>query len=246
MKKLLLTSLAVPAMMLGLSANASAQEVDFSASVDVVSEYVFRGVTLAGVAVQPGVEAAYGNFTAGAWLSAPLEDGSNWDTELDLYAGYSFTLSEDTSFDVGATLYHYPEGDGGLLDIGVDTGDASTLEFYGSLGFGGVMFEPSLTAYYDISFEALTLEASAGHSIPLSETTSIDLGLTLGVVSVDGPGDYEYGSLSAAYTLAMSDSSSFYFGANLGVSSDKTFTRLSDYTGKAQSAWAGAGFSTSF
>lgn len=245
MKKLLLTSLAVPAMMLGLSANASAQEVSYSASVDVVSEYVFRGVTLAGPAIQPGVEASFGNFTAGAWLSAPVDDGAVWDTELDLYAGYSFTVSDDVSFDVGATLYHYPEASGGLLDIGIGAGDASTLEFYGSVGFGG-MFEPSLTAYYDISFEALTLEGSAGYSFPVSDSTSIDLGLTVGSVSVDGPGDYQYGSLSAAYTYALSDAASVYFGANAGVSSDKTFTRLSDYTGKAQSAWVGAGFSTGF
>ncbi|PHR91216.1 MAG: hypothetical protein COA69_11915 [Robiginitomaculum sp.] len=244
MKKLLLTSLAVPAMMLGLSTAASAQEVEVSASVDYVSEYVFRGVTLAGDAIQPGLEASFGNFTFGGWLSVPIENGSNFDTELDLYIGYSFDLFENVSTDVGLTVYHYPES-GGLFDFGTGGGAASTMEIYGALGFSGPL-EPSLTAYYDLTLEAFTLEGSVGYSVPLAEKTSFDIGATVGAVSVKGAGDYQYGSLSGAVSYAVSEATSVYVGANFGFSSEDTFLKLSSFTPKGSSAWFGAGISTGF
>lgn len=244
--KLALLPFAVPLMLLGASTYAFAGEnVEVSISVDYTSEYVFRGVTLAGDAIQPGIEATFGNFTTGAWFSTPIDDPTNaYADELDLYAGYSFDLSDAVSADVGATLYHYPQS-GGLFDIGTGVGDASTLEIYGSLGFSGPL-EPSVTTYYDLTLKALTIEGSAGYSFPLAEKTSLDLGASAGLVSVQGPGDYQYGSASASVAYAVSDAASAYIGANAGVSSENTFQRLSNFTPKSSSLWFGVGVSTGF
>lgn len=244
--KLALLPFAVPIIILGASTNALAgDDVSVSVSLDYALEYVFRGVTLASDVIQPGAEIAFGNFTAGAWLSLPVDDSADaFADELDLYASYSFSLSESVSADVGATLYHYPQS-GGLFDIGTDAGDASTLELFGSLGFGGTL-EPSLSAFYDLTLEAFTVEAGVSHSIPVGEALSFDMGAAVGAVSVSGSGDYQYGSASGALTYALSDAASAYIGVNAGFSSDDTFLKLSNLTPRGSSAWFGAGISTGF
>lgn len=245
MKKTILSALALPALLAAMPISANAQEVSVSVTTDFVSEYVFRGVTLAASAIQPGVEASFGNFTVGGWASLAIgEDSYLYDDELDLYAGYSFDVSETISADVGATVYHYPQY-GGIFDIGTDAGDASTLELYAGLSFDAPL-APGITAYYDTTLETFTIEGGISHSFPISDKTSFDLSGSAGSVSVDGAGDYQYGSASAALSYALSDNTSAYLSGNLGLSSEDTFSDLSDYTPKDSSAWVGFGIASGF
>lgn len=249
MKKLIFKIALIPftvPLMLGASTYAFAgEDVEVSISLDYVSEYVFRGTTLAGDALQPSLELSFGNFTTGAWFSAPIDDATNaFADELDLYASYSVEISDEVSADFGVTLYHYPQS-GGLFDIGTGVGDASTVEVYGSVGLSGPL-EPSATIYYDLTLKALTIEGSAGYSIPMADKTSFDLGVTIGLVSLDGPGDYQYGSVSTAVSYAMTEAASVYIGANAGLSSQNTFLNTSNFAAKDSSLWFGAGFSTGF
>lgn len=134
---------------------AQAQDISVSTSVDLVSEYVFRGTSLAEAAVQPGVEVAVGDFTAGAWFSTGFGETSiAAGDEVDLYASYSLALIDGVSTDIGITYYHYPQG-GGLFET--DNGNAGSYEIFGSLGFDTVL-APSVTAYYDFTLENFTLE----------------------------------------------------------------------------------------
>ena len=88
---------------------AQAQDVSVSTSIDYVTEYVFRGISLESEAIQPGVEVSLGDFSAGVWASTGLGSDSQADTdEVDFYAGYSFGLTELVSASVGGTWYHYP------------------------------------------------------------------------------------------------------------------------------------------
>ena len=67
---------------LGLAcASANAQEIKTSINVGAESEYVFRGVELAGDSVQASVDVSYGDVYAGAWTNQPFESGS--DSEID-------------------------------------------------------------------------------------------------------------------------------------------------------------------
>ncbi|HHL43352.1 MAG TPA: hypothetical protein ENJ42_07040 [Hellea balneolensis] len=251
--KIALLPVALPLLVIGSSTYAFAEDISVSVSVDAVSEYVFRGVTLAGTAVQPGVEFSTGGFTLGAWTSLAIGDESiAFGDELDLYAGYSFDLSDTISADIGATLYHYPQL-GGLFDLGTDTGDASTFEIYAGLGFDAPL-APSVTAYYDLNLKALTLEAGGEYSFPLAEKTSFDVGATAGAVLVDGGTDYQYGQLSGAFSYGFTDTTSAYIGINLGLSSEDTFTDtkfdiLDPSTIDApdnSSVWFGIGISSGF
>jgi len=250
--KLALLPLALPLMVIGSSTYALAgEDVSVSVSTDYVTEYVFRGVSLAGEAFQPGAEISVGNFTAGVWASVAVgEESVFFSDEIDIYAGYSFPLSDTISADVGVTLYHYPQL-GGVFDIGAN--DAGTVEVYGGVGFD-VPFAPSVTAYYDFSLKAFTLEGSAEYSAPIGEKTSFDVGATAGLVTVSGGGDYQYGSLSGAFSYGFNDSTSVYVGVNGGLSSQNTFadtnfdiTNLASISApKKSSVWFGAGISSGF
>jgi len=205
MKKLLLGTATLLAATTAPMA-AQAQDVSVSTSIDYVTEYVFRGVTLESEAIQPGVEVGLGDFSAGVWISTGLGSDSLADTdEVDFYAGYSFGLSELVSASVGGTWYHYPDGQ--------DTFEANLGVSFDTL------LSPSATAYYDFTLEAFTFEGGVGHSLPVSEKTSLDLGLTAGLVTAENDVSWEYATASAALGYGFTDDVSAYVGANYTLSS---------------------------
>lgn len=217
MKKLLVGSVLLVSTS-AMAVSASAGDVSVTATVDYTTDYVFRGVSLADSAIQPGVEVAFGDAYVGAWFSTGIGDTSIFAAdELDLYAGYGFALSDTLGLDVGVTYYHYPQG-GGLLET--DGGAAGTYEVYAGLSLDTVA-SPSVYAYYDLTLEALTLEGALGHSLPLSDDLSLDLGASAGLVDGDGV-SWEYGSASAALSYAFTDDVSAYVSGNLAVSSEDT------------------------
>ena len=236
---------------MAIAAPATAQDaVEWSATVDVVTEYNFRGFGLGAESIQTGIEGSFGGFTFGAWGNAGFGEESVFNAdELDLYAGYGFDINETISADFGATLYHYPQL-GELFDVGTDDGDASTLELYGGLGFA-VPLEPSVYVYYDTTLETFTLEGSAGYSWETGPSTSFDLSGTIGTIEPDEGDGYSYGILGASYNYAFSDSTSVYASLNGSVSSEDTFINFSDAldgvtTVDSSTVWVGVGLSTGF
>jgi len=175
MKKLLLGTASLMAAVTA-AMPAQAGDVSVSTSIDYVSEYVFRGVSFARGAVQPGISISKDNFTVGVWTSAAIGEASVVaGDEIDVYASYGFNVSDTISASVGATIYHFPDVPGSLFDFG----GASTLEFNGGLSFNTPL-SPSVTAYYDVDLEAFTLEGGVSHSVPVAEKTNLNLGLTAG------------------------------------------------------------------
>lgn len=214
MKKLLIGSL----LLLGstVASTATAGDVGVTATIDYTTDYVFRGVSLAESAIQPGVEVSFGDAYVGAWVSTGIGDTSIFSgDELDLYAGYGLSLSDDLSADVGVTYYHYPQG-GGLFETA--DGAAGTYEVFAGLAYDTVL-SPSLYAYYDLTLEAFTVEGGLGHSVELGGKSSLDLGVSAGLVDGDGF-SYEYGQLSAALGYAFTDDVSAYVGANFALNSE--------------------------
>lgn len=246
--KLLKSSAALAALtaFAAMPTTASAQDISVSTGVDLVSEYVFRGVSFADTAVQPYVEATVGSLTFGAWASTGFGDTSPVaGDEIDLYASYNFALSDTVSLDAGITYYHFPQG-GSLFET--NGGGAGSYE--ASLGASfDVIAAPSITAYYDFTLEAFTVEGGISHSIafPANDKTSLDLGLTAGLVDGDGF-SYEYGSASASLGYALSDNTSTYIGANYVINSDDAlgFSRIIDGNPTDNLFWVGAGISAGF
>lgn len=148
------------AVLVAGTAFAEAPKGTASASVSVMSNYVWRGQKLSdGMVVQPSVGMTYGSFGANLW--------SNWDKKSGEANETDLTLNYATSIDkVGVEagyIYYALEG---LSD---------TAEVYVKLGYDTVL-KPALTVYYDMvegkgGFAILTLK----QSIPAGKL-SVDLG----------------------------------------------------------------------
>ena len=238
MKKLLLGS-ATLLIAATAAMPVQAQDVSVSTSIDYVTEYVFRGVTLESAAIQPGVEVALGDFSAGVWTSTGLGSKSLADTdEVDFYAGYSFGLSEALSASVGGTWYHYPDAQ--------DTFEASA-----GLSLDTTL-SPSVTAYYDFTLEGFTLEGGISHSLPVGENVSLDLGLTAGLVTAENDVGWEYANASAAFGYSFTDDVSAYVGANYTASSSDDeglgldFDKIIQGRPQSDLLWFGVGVAAGF
>ncbi|GBE04388.1 bacterial protein of unknown function [bacterium BMS3Abin10] len=186
------------------SVYAEGPEVSGSASVDVMSNYVWRGLKLSNAyVVQPSVGITYGGFGANLW--------ANWDsdwmdsgehTETDLTLNYSFSVDK-LSFDTGY-IYYALEGS-----------PNDTQEVYMSAGFD-VVLSPALTVYYDFEEgHGAFIVASVGHSFELPEGVTFDVGASASfnaenlVMGTDADGeafsDFYNADLSASLSIPISD-----------------------------------------
>jgi len=183
-------------LVLGVSiGSAAAVETTGSAGVDIMSNYVWRGIKLSNAYVmQPSVGIAYGDFGANLWSNWDSDFGDHGEmTETDLTLNY--TLSVDKlSLDFGY-IYYGPEGAG------------DTQEFYVSAGYD-VILSPSLTVYYDFEEgQGAFAVASVGHSFESGK-----IGLELGASA-----SYSFENLVMG-TDAKGDEFSDFYNAELSVS----------------------------
>jgi len=171
--KALKTAIFAATMMSGATAMAAEVAAEVSGNVAIGSDYFFRGVDQAGgEALSGGFDVGFENgFYVGTWASSVDFSGG---LELDYYAGYGGSISEDVSYDVGYLYYGYPQG-------------PKTEEFeeiYASISAGDATLG---LAYSDDYY------ASTGHStyvyfdyaVVLSEAFS--LGFHFGTMSASDP-----------------------------------------------------------
>jgi len=111
------------------SAPAAAQSPwGFSANIGAVSNYIWRGVSQTDdqPAIQGGLDLSHeSGFYAGTWASNVDFGADEANYELDLYAGYDFTLpNDDFSLGLNTIYYAYPDGDSDIdfWEIGISGG----------------------------------------------------------------------------------------------------------------------------
>src|SRR6185295_12841645 len=121
----------VAGSVLGAVMLASGPALAATGYVSGVSEYTFRGInSQEGAAIQGELDWNSGGFYLGSWASNSSVVGG---TELDLYGGYKFTLSDTSNVDLGVIYYYFPESSETLTG-GVDP---SYPEIYVGLNYGG-------------------------------------------------------------------------------------------------------------
>jgi uncharacterized protein (TIGR02001 family) len=194
------------AVVAGVSSLKAQDGLSVSATFAWESAYVFRGVQLAEEYFAPSVDVSYNGFYAGLWAALPVDH--IYDNEVDMYGGYSLKVADAVSADFGFTYYTYPDRQKDFFDSNVNS-----FEIYAGVSFE-LPLSPSLYVFYDLDLENLTLEASVGHSIAVADKTAVDLGAHLGVVNVDGGGDYYYGGLSTGLTYSFTDSANISLKAS--------------------------------
>jgi uncharacterized protein (TIGR02001 family) len=200
------TAFILAALLTGASLTADEAASSYSITTDVTyaTKYVFRGVEYAEGAFQPSVKLTTGDFYAGIWASAPVDNG--YELEIDYYAGYGFKLQDSWALDLGATVYTYP----GLNGAGVDK---ATFEPYLGLNgsFGAVT--SATYAYYDTTLEVFTAQQTFGYAVPIDDKTSVNFAATLGHANPSGGDGYTYYGIGATVPFKISDKATVTLGA---------------------------------
>ena len=150
----------------------SGLDIEASGSLDVYTEYIWRGFALdTDPVLQPGFELSGCGFTFGFWSNWDFDNNDELDgDEIDYFMDYTYDF-DYASVSAGHTYYEFP---------GTDT---FSREFYAGISFP-VFLSPALTYYYDYGEEDqggadgsyLTLDFS--HSFELTDNPGItfDLG----------------------------------------------------------------------
>jgi len=192
MKRSLLTTGVLAALVL-LSVQAGAAPlVDASASLWVKSKYVFRGATVTdGFVLQPEARLGVAGFFASVWGNMDLDDVNDrsWEfTELDYTLGWGFGLPL-VSFQAGVIHYAYPDADG------------DTTELFAQ-GQVGVLLSPQLTLYQDIdAADGFYADAQISHGVPLEGFGSLEFRAGLGFGS-DKHNAFYYAAPSGGFSDA--------------------------------------------
>jgi len=139
---------------------------DIEANVALSTDYVFRGFsqTQEEPAISGGLDYGFDNgFYVGTWASNVNFD-TNTSTEIDLYAGYAFEVSDGVELDFSYFYFVYPG----------DENDFNYSEFAAAVNLGdlglSVVYSPD---YFGSDATAFVLNAD--YSWGFSENWSLDL-----------------------------------------------------------------------
>jgi uncharacterized protein (TIGR02001 family) len=194
---------------LGAAILAGPAAAAVTGTVAATSEYVFRGITSSdGAAIQGSLDWSDGGLYAGIWGSntAPLAfDG----TEVDVYGGYKFKLSEGMELDIGAVYYMFPESE----QFAAIAFDADYPELYIGLNAGGF----SGKVYFANDFFGTDENATY---VNLAYTMAIkeSLGLKFAVGSQSGDGaDALFDSSVVDYSITLTKSLENGFAASFAL-----------------------------
>jgi len=195
--------------------DAAPSAITVSASVTLVSDYRFRGVSLSGgdPAVQGGITVAHDSgLYVGTWASSIDDAGTDFygDEEVDLFGGWSGQVSDGIGFDVGLLYYAYPSNAKG--------NDAEFFEPYATISgdLGPVSAKLGVNYAWDqkaLANDSLYVHTELSSGIP---TTPVTLSAHLG---------YTDGSLAPTLLAGTGDDSAFDWslGASATVLGKLTF-----------------------
>jgi hypothetical protein len=212
MKRMLLAVVATMVL-----ASSTAWGADATASLDLNSAYVWRGITFNdGLVAQPSMDVSKGGFAFNAWGNFDLSDyndtlDKNNFSEVDLTLSYTLEI-KDLVISVGVIEYLFPAG------------GAGTRELFGSLGIpiiGGL--SAGLNYYYDVDeVHSYYTDVTLTYAMALMDGLDLAVGAKAGYAGKDfaqfysdaatDGGFYDYGFF-LGLTYAISDALSL--GANL-------------------------------
>lgn len=140
----------------------SARAVDVSTKLGFESKYVSYGTRFAEETWVPMLDVSQGDYYAGIWGYVPTHTQKSFEGEWDFFGGRTLHLNKLVSFDVGATMYHYPRADV----------DATTLEGFFWVNFDAPL-SPKLKLYYDCVVHNWIGELMVSRTFNLAQKTSL-------------------------------------------------------------------------
>jgi uncharacterized protein (TIGR02001 family) len=174
-KQWVIGMIALSIMIISTAPATGQDAVEASAGVDLVSKYVWRGVTQGtGASIQPALGLSYKGFSLGAWGSVSIANPDPY--EFDLSLGYSIG-----GFSIGITDYYWNGSEGSFFDYYADNhlfegnlaftfGEKFPLTLSWNTFFAGddkneeekQQFSTYIEAAYDFSLGGLDFTASIG------------------------------------------------------------------------------------
>ncbi|OGS34857.1 MAG: hypothetical protein A2293_07020 [Elusimicrobia bacterium RIFOXYB2_FULL_49_7] len=196
-------------------------------SLSGVNRYLWRGgKAYDGLALQPAVEASYGDFTLGNWNDVNLgDDENNGFAEADFYFSYDKALPccEKLALSAGYNLYTYP------VSYDVEE-EAVDHEF--SLGLAVDMVGSPYLTYFISPTDGMDglqyqyLELGGSHDVELRENLNLSLAGTVGY-AIPNEGDATATviglSISPVYSTVMEIAPIFFYQIPLGDDFESDF-----------------------
>jgi uncharacterized protein (TIGR02001 family) len=157
----------------GLLAAAGSAHAQFSSTITATNDYDFRGFSQSAKdpALQASLDYGFANgFAIGAWASNIDFDPADGDVELNLYAGYTGEISENSSWSGGIVYYDYPGSDDisdyfeGYLGLGV--GPFGVKQWYSDELYGvdaGSAWYTEVNGAFEVA-ESISILAHIGYS----------------------------------------------------------------------------------
>ncbi len=200
------------------SINTIAAEV--SGSVSFTNDYRFRGIsqTAGDAAVQGSLDVSFENGVyAGVWGSN-VDFGDEANLEVDYYAGYAGSITEELSYDATLFYFQYP---------GYNTGNIDFLEIDLGLHYKNISFLYAVSNDYVNSSESAHY-ASLDYSLPITETINLDLhaGYAFGDYwdGIRDFNDYQDYSIGLSSSFAGIDVSIAYLMNSMDTNADEVST----------------------
>lgn len=147
------------------------QAGDIEGNITLTSDYVFRGFSQTNEkpAIQGGFDYGFATgFYLGTWASN-VNFGDDASSEVDLYAGYAFDLTESVSLDFSYVYFAYP-GETKALNYSEYVANAGVGDFNFSLVYSTDYFGSDANAsifnidYETDIFDNVNLSAHIGYS----------------------------------------------------------------------------------
>jgi uncharacterized protein (TIGR02001 family) len=160
----------------------TAEGPEASAQVEILSQYVWRGLVVNDEAVlQPAMTVGKGGFWIGAWGNFDLTDSVATEgefSEIDLTAAYGAGIGP-LAVEFGIVEYLFPNVTSGTNAAG------ATRELYVSVS-AGTALDPTATVYYDFAeTDGLYALLGVAHQVDTTETLGVELNLTVGYADAD-------------------------------------------------------------
>ncbi len=177
-----------------------AQSAELSSTISFTNDYRFHGIsqTAGDAAIQGSIDAAFDNgLYAGIWGSN-VDFGDDANLEIDWYAGYGASITEDISWDATVFYYTYPgykAADADFSEVGVNLNYKEATISY---TYSNDYFNTSKDAQYvGINYthslnENIAVDLHAGHSfgsywedLDIGNYNDFSVGLSTSAVGVD-------------------------------------------------------------
>ncbi len=172
----------LPGMLFSQDEGAAGGGAGWAVSWELTSRYIWRGMDLMPdntPAVQPSLTYVFGksglSFNLWASFAVTGRETYKYEDQVLLTLNYDIPVSEQLSLSLGFTNYGFYSRPGYTFK------DGNSQEFYAAACLTKVIFQPTLSVYYDVNLgSGVYFSLSAGHTINLSSRTALVLNGSIG------------------------------------------------------------------